>query len=201
MALDLDGPLTPEMTARLERIDGYAEASPSGQGVHVWLRGTLPRSRREHHAEWLARDFVTVTGRSLNGRGRHLGHLEQAEAVLGTGKVPRQAQDTSTQGRRGLTVTDQEVLQRLRRSRNGDRAMQLLSGAWADLGYMSPSEADYAAVRFLAFWTRDEDQIERLLRASGLVRTKYDQPGYLSRTLTRALALGGPVYSGKGDNE
>ncbi|GGL73076.1 hypothetical protein GCM10010840_08900 [Deinococcus aerolatus] len=79
--------------------------------------------------------------------------------------------------------------------------MQLLSGAWADLGYASASEGDYAAVRFLAFWTRDEDQIERLLRASGLVRTKYDQPGYLSRTLTRALALGGPVYSGKGENE
>ena len=100
-----------------------------------------------------------------------------------------------------MTVTDREVLGRLRRARNGDRAMRLLSGAWEALGYASPSEADYAAVRLLAFWTRDEDQIERLLRASGLVRTKYDQPGYLSRTITRALALGGPVSSGKGDDE
>ena len=90
MALDLDGPLGAQTTRQLEQIDGYAEYSPSGHGVHVWLRGTLPRSRREHHAEWLARGFVTVTGLPLTGRGRRLGDLEQAEAVLGTGSVPRQ---------------------------------------------------------------------------------------------------------------
>ncbi|CAM4358169.1 hypothetical protein [Deinococcus marmoris] len=199
VALDLDGPLTPERAERLERIDGYAETSPSGQGVHVWLRGTLPRSRREHHVEWLAQGFVTVTGRALKGRGRHLGHLEKAEAVLGTGNVPRQTQDTSTQGRRGLTVTDQEVLGCLRRARNGDRAMGLLFGSWEALGYASQSEADFAAARLLRFYTRDPAQIERLLRASALDRPKYNISNYLQRTITRALDLGGPVHHTGGE--
>ncbi|GGL73078.1 hypothetical protein GCM10010840_08910 [Deinococcus aerolatus] len=113
VALDLDGPLTPKMREKLEQIDGYAEYSPSGHGVHVWLRGTLPRSRREHHAEWLAGGFVTVTGRSLRGRGRQLGDLEQAEAALGTGNVPHPARAMGMQGLHGLRVTDQEVIQRL----------------------------------------------------------------------------------------
>ena len=75
VALDLDGPLPLEVRRPLTRIDGYAEYSPSGHGVHVWLSGTLPRSRRERGTEWLSQGYVTVTAQTLPGRPCQLGVL------------------------------------------------------------------------------------------------------------------------------
>lgn len=52
------------------------------------------------------------------------------------------------------------------------------------------SSADAALAQHLAFWTGcDVDRIERLLRASGLSRDKYERPDYLQRTIANACAL------------
>ncbi|WP_104989987.1 hypothetical protein [Deinococcus sp. NW-56] len=194
VVLDLDGPLTPGCRARVARMEGYAEQSPSGHGLHVWLRGALPRSRRESGTEWLAHGYVTVTGRTLSGRPRTLGSLSQAQAVMGAGHESRLTPAPEAMAPQPHLLPDSEVLARLRRARNGARALRLLAGHWQEAGYSSPSEADFAAVRLLAFYTRDLTQLQRLLRASGLARAKYRQPGYLTRTITRAVALGGPTW-------
>jgi primase-polymerase (primpol)-like protein len=198
VALDLDGPMPLEIRSILTQIDGYAEYSPSGHGVHVWLSGTLPRSRREHGAEWLSQGYVTVTAQALPGRPRQLGMLAKAQAVMGPGSVTGRSPLPGPITPHRPARLDSEILTHLQRARNGARALRLLAGHWQEAGYGSRSEADFAAVRMLAFYSRDLHQIERLLRASGLAREKYQQPGYLARTITRAVERGGPTWQPTG---
>ncbi|MDP9350096.1 MAG: hypothetical protein M3P51_00905, partial [Chloroflexota bacterium] len=73
---DLDGcrdPGTGELEAWargvVEALDSYTEISPSGRGLHVWVRGELPGLRRRGGGVELydrAR-YVTVTGEALPG--------------------------------------------------------------------------------------------------------------------------------------
>ena len=73
------------------------------------------------------------------------------------------------------TLDDAALLEKARSSKNGERFWKLYSG---DTGsFQSASEADMALCSHLAFWTgRDANQVDRLFRASGLMREKWDRP-------------------------
>src|SRR5829696_10131518 len=92
----------------------------------------------------------------------------------------------STNGHRS-ELTDEEVEQLARGARNSAKFESLKSG---DIrSYDSHSEADQAYVSLLAFYTQDEEQLDRLYRRSGLCRQKWlDRPNYRRRTITRALS-------------
>lgn len=195
--LDLDGPLDVDARALFHAVAGYAETSPSGRGLHVWLTGHLSRNRRGRWGELLGNGFVTVTAQPIPGRPRRLGALQDVLTRLdghrdeGCGDQGRGARPTPE-----LSLCDAEVLTRLFGARNGPQARRLFDG---DLGgYRSPSEADWALARQLRFYTQDGAQVERLMRTSGLARPKWGPEGvsgtYLDRTIRRALAAGGPTY-------
>jgi primase-polymerase (primpol)-like protein len=69
----LDGRLLRDQAALLDTLPAtYTEVSPSGDGLHVWLRGTLARDgvSRLHgvRVEQYSRGrYITVTGRPWNG--------------------------------------------------------------------------------------------------------------------------------------
>jgi primase-polymerase (primpol)-like protein len=46
-------------------LDGYAEISPSGKGVHIIVRGKAPNKRRGRVEAYSERRFFTMTGRVL----------------------------------------------------------------------------------------------------------------------------------------
>jgi hypothetical protein len=57
------------------------------------------------------------------------------------------------------------------------------------------SSADASMAQMLAFWTGKHcDRIERLMRASALVREKWEREDYLPRTILRACSLQNDVY-------
>jgi putative DNA primase/helicase len=70
--VDLDGCRNPE-TGELEEwaakivrdLDGYAEVSPSGKGVHIIARGKAPNKKRGRVEAYSERRFFTMTGRVL----------------------------------------------------------------------------------------------------------------------------------------
>ena len=70
--IDLDGCRDPE-TGELEGwaaevvadLDGYAEVSPSGRGVHIIVRGDAPNSKRGQVEAYDTKRFFTVTGHKL----------------------------------------------------------------------------------------------------------------------------------------
>jgi putative DNA primase/helicase len=70
--VDLDGcrnPETGELEARAKEIvddlNGYAEVSPSGRGVHVIVRGKVPNRRRREIEVYASDRFFTMTGQRL----------------------------------------------------------------------------------------------------------------------------------------
>src|SRR5215207_6285322 len=92
----------------------------------------------------------------------------------------------STNGHRS-ELTDEEVIRLAGRARNSAKFEALWRGDKS--GYESPSEADQAYVSLLAFYTQDDEQLDRLYRRSGLCRQKWlDRPDYRYRTITHALS-------------
>jgi hypothetical protein len=96
------------------------------------------------------------------------------------------ASQTSTNGHSN-SLTDEEVIRLARRARNAPKFDALWSG---DIGnYPSHSEADQALVSLLAFYTQDEEQLDRLFQRSRLCQQKWlDRPDYRRRTITLALS-------------
>jgi putative DNA primase/helicase len=81
----------------------------------------------------------------------------------------------STNGHRS-EVTGEEVIELVRSAKNAAKFEALWSGAVS--GYASHSEADLALIGLLARHTRDENQLDRLYRQSGLYRPKWDERHY-----------------------
>jgi hypothetical protein len=83
--------------------------------------------------------------------------------------------------------TDDEVMELAKRAKNAAKFEALWSGDIS--GYPSHSEADQALVSLLAFYTQDEEQLDRLYRQSKLCQQKWlDRPDYRHRTITYALS-------------
>jgi GntR family transcriptional regulator len=80
----------------------------------------------------------------------------------------------------------QELLDKAYRSRCGDRIRRLYQG---DIGEYrgDHSAADCALIADLGYWTNyDRDWTDRLFRASGLYRKKWERAGYRDGTFRRA---------------
>lgn len=72
VGIDLDrcrnqdtGEIEPWADEIIQALDGYAEVSPSGAGVHVIVRGKAPNRRRGSVEVYSTERFFTVTGRAL----------------------------------------------------------------------------------------------------------------------------------------
>jgi primase-polymerase (primpol)-like protein len=70
--IDLDGcrdPETGEITEWAEKVvaafAGYAEASPSGTGVHIIVRGKAPNKKRGRVEAYSSERYFTMTGQVL----------------------------------------------------------------------------------------------------------------------------------------
>jgi RecA-family ATPase len=99
----------------------------------------------------------------------------------------------STNGRH-TELTDDEVIALARRAKNAAKFEALWSGDTQ--GYASHSEADQAYISLLAFYTQDEEQLDRLYRQSGLCRQKWlERPGYRCSTIEKALSSLSETYT------
>jgi hypothetical protein len=199
--VDLDGCLNPE-TGEIERwaqeiiheLDSYSEISPSGTGVHVLVRGTLlpGRNRKGRFEAYDRGRYFTVTGRHLAGTPQSIeSRQEQLERVVqwvfgGSDTESENGQSPNTLAPKPNGLTDEELIQKALSASNGKRFSRLWSGDMS--GYGSHSEADLALCGMLAFWTGgDPIRMDRLFRASGLYREKWERAGYREGTLSEAL--------------
>jgi primase-polymerase (primpol)-like protein len=94
---------------------------------------------------------------------------------------------------KGVALDDGVVVEKARSAANGAKFGALYRGSTS--GYESQSEADMALCSLLAFWTGgDARQMDRLFRASGLMRGKWDEQHYADgstygeKTIERAIA-------------
>lgn len=184
-------------------LASYTELSPSGTGLHIWTRAELPLGRRKRkdsgieiemydkaHYLTLTLDPLPGTPAAIMARGGEVGQLH---AVYLGQATPAAAQPPAATA---PTLADEDLVRRILRSRIGPQFALLWSGETA--GYPSPSEADLALAGYLAFWTQDAAQLDRLFRSSGLYRPEKWDAGrevtYGARTIKRAIANRAGTY-------
>ena len=158
----------------------YIEITPSGRGLHIFLRGALSKGgmkSAKNGVEMYAKArYFTMTGNKYSSCVDKIaddnGALDfiQAHFIASAAKVKKKS--TSHPGR---PLADDELLDLAKGSKDGDSFKALWDGLWQG-SYPSQSEADFALCRKLAFWSgRNEAQVDRLFRQSGLFREKWDR--------------------------
>lgn len=199
--VDAAGQISPEAADIVATLDSYTEYSPSGTGLHILCRGTIPAGRRRKGAVEMYEGgrFFTVTGKTY-GAPRELQERTQAAAKVHARYIepqePTRAQESPRTAQRG-PESDADILRRMFDSQHGAEIRRLWDGD--DRG--DHSAADLALVNHLCYWTNgDPDAIDRLFRSSGLMRPKWDRPEstfgtYGNRTIQTALSRFTP-YTG-----
>jgi len=163
----------------------YAEFSPSGTGLHLIVKGNVLRGRRRSNIEIYSNErYFTMTGDVY----RDLPILECDELlnmywhILGGVKTRETRFDDVPQ-----REDDHGVVERARGALNGEKFFELHSGRWRER-YASQSQADFAYVDMLAFYTQNREQLRRMFRASPLgQRPKAQRGDYVDTMIERAF--------------
>jgi len=177
VGLDLDhvcdaatGHIQPWAWQLIKRLNSYAEFSPSGTGVHVLMRGSIPPGLNRVGAIELYADgrFFTITGKGLYNSPLDLQERTPQLAALHADLVLL----------KGFSDWGKRV--------NAEKIAALLAGK-AD-GYPSDSERDLALAGYLVRWADGKmDQADRVFRLTGCYREKWERADYRERTLAKAL--------------
>ncbi len=201
------GEVEPWAREIVSRLDSYAEVSPSGTGVKVFVRGQLPpRGRRKGSIEMYDRGrFFTTTGHRLRGVPAEVRDAQDALIALHVRLFGEQDAAASRAGTRlaagsaaaatlgGARLADAELLEMARNAANGEKFSRLYFGGdtagYATASNDGRSEADLALCSLLAFWCGpDPERIDRLFRGSALCREKwFRRPDYRELTISQAL--------------
>ena len=168
----------------------YVERSPSGKGLRGFF--CVPedyvfdktvyyinnrRAGLEVYMPGATNRFVTVTG-DVYRAGEPEGEIPNDETAMTNlldTLMKRAKQVQNTQMRHHSYLDDEAVIKHAEESASGEKFKALYAGDWEEL-YDSQSDADMALLAILSFWCGcDEDQMDRLFRASGLMRPKWDR--------------------------
>lgn len=141
----------------INRMTTYTEVSPSGTGIHLLFRGTLPPGARRFLGRVEMYDidrYFTVTGQALNSAA-----VEER---------------TDTAAALHADLTDAHTFLRAAKRQQAN-VTQLWAGDTSPWGN-DDSSADFALARLLADYAiGDAGRIDRLFRLSGLYRPKWDE--------------------------
>ena len=184
----------------------YAERSCSGRGIHIFLKGSLPKDSMKRNDDiglecYEKKRFCCMTG-DLISKTSDLYDYSERFQVIASKMLKRKEPEHPHIIVTPLSMSNKEVLDRAFHSRSGSRIARLYAGDISD--YPSHSNADMAFLSHMAFWTRNLAQLDSLMRSSGLYRPKWDEKRgdltYGEITIASALRLCGKVYEGKKQN-
>lgn len=206
--VDLDGCREPD-TGRVEpwarkivaALDSYTEVSPSGTGLHVFVKATLSgRNNRKGPVEmYESSRYFTLTGEHLDGTPKGIYERQDVlerlcRHIFKSSEKP--AGETNGRRPRPMDVGDEELLALAMRAKNGDKFSRLWRGDTSEHGG-DESRADLALCSHLGFWTDgDTERMDRLFRQSGLYRDKWNRPDYRERTFRKVLEGKTEFYQG-----
>jgi len=211
LGIDLDNCLDSE-TGKLaswaqdiiKQFDSYTEISPSGKGLHIFVKGTLTnggkkKGKLDGKIEIYDRlRYFTVTGRHLKGTPLQINDRSSEvksfyHSEFSTPKVRQNKPVSSIDGEH------KDIIQKAMNAENGKKFSRLWNGAHNE--YPSQSEADLALCQMLSFWAdADFNKIDHLFRESGLYRPKWNQPvgngkTYGEKTINTAIESAQNDYS------
>jgi putative DNA primase/helicase len=183
----------------VERFETYAEVSPSGTGIKLWLYGTLPGARRRDDSRGIemydTKRFFTVTGQRLECAPRTVARPDPKLLEEFYYSVFPPSDASGHPGESGHVksspeMSDEKILKHLR----SDKGAEKFASAYDD-GDLSSwdgnhSKADWYLAGRIGFYTQDAEQVERIFNGSALARrAKWaERPDYRERTINTMLA-------------
>ena len=179
----LTGEIAPWAWHVVEALHSYTEISPSGTGLHILVKATLPGhiGRKERGIEvYDALRYFTLTGQRLAELPATIEERQAEIEALYATLAPAEG-GTLPAGRppprRSLSRSDEAVLARARAAENGPKFRALYDQGriegYRDRNTGDPdhSAADFALMVLLAYWTNgNAAQMARLFQASALYR-------------------------------
>lgn len=174
----------------------YRELSQSGMGTHIIGLGQVAEGAHNDanaieiysHAR-----FMICTGRHEAGVAIEpitdiqelLDYLYPKIKAAGAGGINWRDLDPGEEGE----LSDAELIERICAAQNGERFEALCRGDMSAYGN-DHSVADMAFIQFLAFWTKDNQQVARIFFHSPLgQREKASRMDYVPRTIARARQM------------
>jgi hypothetical protein len=195
--VDLDGcrdPQTGEIAAWARKIinhfNSYTEVSPSGEGVHIYLRGITSRGRKRAYGTgkievYSYARYFTVTGDHVEGtphevreRGPELEEF-MAEYFTDDEDVREDEPVIIERPPQPNGLADEALLAKARQAKNGREFTTLYDQGDLRDFEDDASRADWWLACSLAWWTgRDIPRMDRLFRSSALYREKWAERHY-----------------------
>ena len=160
-------------------LDSYTEISPSGHGLRILVRGSLPKESGNRKRGFEIYDhgrYVTLTGDHVDGTPRSVEPRQPAINEVVARMLPAAGAHVAFARATVVLPDDAVLLRRARSAPNGARFESLFDRG--DLrGYDDDhSRADLALCSMLAFWCgNDVVRIDHLFRRSRLYREKWDE--------------------------
>lgn len=193
-----------------EAFKSYTEVSPSGNGLHIIVKGKIPGSRRRkgNIEMYDSGRFFTMTGKNI---GKYKDVTEVSEQVFktiynkylpnNTIKYPT----TNNYQENIHNLSEIDVINEIYNSKQAKLFDDLMKGNYEPY-YTSHSEADMALANILAFWcAKDYSQMDSIFRQSNLYRDKWDEKRknstYCEQTLFKAINEVNNIYTPKQEKE
>lgn len=222
--LDKQGSLIDDTLYRwIVKLNTYTEISPSGEGLKLLLRSDIDTSEFNHTCyldkgikleQYTRERYFAFTGDVFDGLSV-LREDEEGDNVLL--EFINEYFERKSENKKNwpvITVTKrrqtqfgeftaEELDEKIRKSRNGDKYITLMEGDISD--YVGASEARRALIAMLLFYTDDVDVIEEVMRMGNIEDAsdnhKFDDPhggtSFIQYEIERAReAYNGAYYTG-----
>lgn len=190
----------------IDHFNSYTERSSSGKGYHIIVRARLNQGRRHDNVE------IYPSGRHFIFTGNVVRPLPIADAQTQVDTLVSQlptAQASAPLEDVESSRSDAEIHEIALNANNGEKYAALCActsctgegthkvhGTYTAMGYGSQSEADMALLSIIAFYTRDNDQVRRIFRCTGLgKRDKATKDNRYLNTALRKLRAGEPLQA------
>ncbi|HDR7391248.1 TPA: DNA primase [Bacillus toyonensis] len=181
-----EGALTDLAEDVIEILNSYTEYSPSGDGIHIIAKGTLPlkgpgtgRKNVDLGLEVYRHGrYFTFTGECLEQKNVE-DRTEELKVLfnkyLKEKPKPEKKQSTTSFEREDITsLSNAELWERMFDSKSGAAIKDLFQGMLINGDH---SSTDMALCNHLAFWTdKDAAKMDSMFRDSSLLREKWDKP-------------------------
>lgn len=169
-----------------EHFKTYSELSQSEKGLHIVCRAKVPRGVRKDRVEiYSSNRYMIFTGKIVNPMP--IADCQELVDILFA------EMDTTPLPAKQLvqidsTSTDEQVFRLAESASNSSKFLKLWHGDWQS-DWPSQSEADFALLSMLAFYSKDNNQVMRLFRWSALgKREKAQRNDYLLRMIAKMRA-------------
>jgi P4 family phage/plasmid primase-like protien len=192
-------------------IASYAEFSQSKKGIHVLVKGELPEDPREAKKQgrrikldngsgremYRGPQYFTFTGWKIEEAPAEINENQEAINELFKKYYPEKEQESNKNSSdtklsnvlRSPSLTDEEVLDKCRKDKRHSKFFKLYDlGEWKSFQeYNSQSEADLGLCVYLAFYTQDPEQINRIFCKGKLYRPDWDRDSKGLATIKTAI--------------